>query len=185
MKTVLLLTICLCFCLTGFSQETGNDSYTIQRLIIFNKKGEILLEKHENGWMTPALRHNTKVSINEAFYSLSSEFGLKISVPKLSGMYMFIPEYKPQSSIRQHYSCTLIEGELQLPEGKQDAQWFAPQKPIEMMSLPDTKLIFAVRDMTKKILDYPDIVWGGTFYLWKKNGVTKYKLAEDFYSLTE
>ncbi len=52
------------------------------------------------------------------------------------------------------------------------------------MSLPGTKLIFAVKDMTEQILNYPEVVWGGTFVLWQEDGVTKYRVSENFHSLT-
>jgi len=168
-----------------FAQNSGNDSYTIQRLVIFNEKGEVLLEKHKNGWMTPALRHNTKTGTNEGLYNLASEFGLKISAPKLAGIFMFIPEYKPESSFRQHYISHVVSGKIKLPEGKLDTQWFTPNKAIEMMSLPETKLIFAIKDMTEQILNYQHIIWGGTFSLWKENGETKYKTTEYFYPIAK
>ncbi len=125
----------LLFCFLNFlliGQDTGNDSYTIQRLLIYNDKGEILLEKHKNGWMTPALRQHEKISINEGLKNLAAEFGLKISTPQLAGIFMFVPEYKNKSSQRQHYSCKVVEGELNIPEGKIDVQWFEPYKAIEM-----------------------------------------------------
>jgi len=99
------------------------------------------------------------------------------------GIFMFISNYKPQSSFRQHYVSKLVDGELVLPKGKLDAKWFSPHEVIEIMSLPDAKLIFAVRDMTDQILKYPEIIWGGTFTLWKENGKTVYKTTENFYSI--
>ncbi len=185
MKNLIFLSFLALFSHKAFSQDTKGDTYTIQRLIIYNEKGEILLEKHKNGWMTPALRHNTKLNTNKGLEKLALEFGLKISTPKLAGIFMFISEYKPQSSFRQHYVCKMTKGELKLPEEKLDVQWFDPQNAIEMMSLPDAKLIGAVGDMTKQILNYPKIIWGGTFTLWKENGVTKYKTSENFYSIGE
>ncbi len=185
MKNIILLSFIILLGVQSFAQETGHDSYTIQRLIIYNQKGEVLLEKHKNGWMTPALRHNFKKPIKDGLESLAAEFGLKIETPKLAGIFMFISEYNPKSSFRQHYTSNLIDGELKLPEGKLDAKWFAPYKAIEMMSPPDAKIIFAVRDMTKQIFDYPHIVWGGTFALWREDEITKYKTLENFYPLAE
>lgn len=185
MKKLIVLLFILFAGIEATAQETSGDSYTIQRLIIYNQKGEILLEKHENGWMTPALRHNQKVTTNQGLIHLASEFGLKISSPKLAGIFMFISEYKLQSSFRQHYVCNLVDGELKIPEGKPDAQWFPPHKAIEMMSSPDAKLIFAVRDMTAQILNYPEVICGGTFTLWKENEKTIYKMTENFYSIAQ
>ena len=185
MKKVIFISFVLLLGVRSIAQEVTNDSYTIQRLIIYNEEGKILLEKHKNGWMTPALRHNTKVTTNEGLNNLATEFGLKISPPKLAGVFMFIAEYKPQSSFRQHYVTSVVEGDLILPEGKLDAQWFLPHKAIEMMSLPDTKLIFCVRDMTEHILKYPDVIWGGSFSLWKEDDLTQYKTIENFYPIGE
>lgn len=178
--TIFLLSIVT---MSVFAQETGNDTYTIQRLLVFNEKGKVLLEKHENGWMTPALRHNTIVSTNEGLKQLATSFGLEISTIQLAGNFMFLPEYKPQASYRQHYTSKKVSGELKIPEGKLDAQWFTPKKAIEYMSLPDTKLIFAIKDMTKQILENPETLWGGTFKLWKVENKTQYKLSEEFYAI--
>lgn len=52
-----------------------------------------------------------------------------------------------------------------------------------MMSLPESKLIYAVRDMTDPILKYLEIIWDGTFTLWKENDKTMYKTTENFYPL--
>lgn len=184
MKTyIIFMLVFLSF--KSFAQETKNDSYTIQRLIIYNQKGEILLEKHKNGWMTPALRHNSKETTKEGLRKLASQFGLEVSEPSLAGMFMFISQYKPQSSFRQHYVCNKTGGTLKLPKGKLNTQWFPSNKVIEIMSLRSSKLIFAVRDMTKQIINYPKVIWGGTFILWKEKGITKYRMSERFYKINE
>jgi hypothetical protein len=183
MKKTLLLLLILLFSSISFAQETGNDSYTIQRLVIYNEKNEVLLEKNDFGWMTPALRHNSKKTIKEGLMNLASEFGLNVSSPKLAAIFMFTSDYKPISQFRQHYSANTIDGELKTSENKKDAKWFSISKAVEMMSLPDTKAPFVIKDMTKHIMYYPDIVWGGTFNLSKKDGKITYKTIEDFYPL--
>ena len=181
--TLSLLAIIMLSGMNASAQDTGGDSYTIQRLIIYNTDGNVLLEKHENGWMTPALRHSSRTTINEGLENLASEFGLTISPPKLAGNFMFISEYKPTSSFRQHYTAKLVDGDLKRPEGKLDAGWFSPHDAIELMSLPDAKLVGAVGEMTEQVLNYPEIIWGGTFTLWKENDVTVYKASEHFYPI--
>lgn len=183
LRTFYLLIILLFSGTNVFAQAAEVDSYTIQRLIIYNQNGEILLEKHKNGWMTPALRHSSRTTIKDGLESLASEFGLTISPPKLAGNFMFISEYKPSSSFRQHYTAKLVDGELELPNGKLDAGWFSPHKAIKLMSLPDAKLVGAVGEMTEQVLNYPHVIWGGTFTLWKENDVTIYKASEHFYSI--
>lgn len=183
MKSKLIALIILLFNNVAHAQETGNDSYTIQRVIIFNEEGKVLLEKNDFGWMTPALRHNSKTTINQGIMDLAAEFGLKTTRPKLAGMFMFITDYKPKSQFRQHYMVDLIEGEITVPKNKIDAQWFTLSKAIEMMSLPDTKAPFVIRDMTQQILNYPKIIWGGTYMLSKENDVISYRTTEGFYPL--
>lgn len=183
MKKFIFLSFIILFGLKSFAQETGNDSYTIQRLIIFNKEGEVLLEKNDFGWMTPALRHNSKTTIKDGLMSLASEFGISVNSPKIAGIFMFMSDYKPISQFRQHYSCNKIDGELIVPKNKKDAQWFSIRKAIEMMSLPNTKAPLVIRDMTKHVLYYPEIIWGGTFLLSKNDGKITYKTTEAFYPL--
>lgn len=181
-KTVLLLFLVF-FGLKIFAQETGNDSYTIQRLIIYNQQGEVLLEKNDFGWMTPALRHNSKTTIKDGLMNLASEYGVKVTSPKIVGIFMFMADYKPISQFRQHFSCTIVDGKLEVPENKKDAQWFSISKAIEMMSLPETKAPLVIRDMTKQLLYYPEIIWGGTFLLSKKDEKITYTTTEEFYPL--
>ncbi len=183
MKKIVLISFILFTGIKMIAQETGNDSYTIQRLIIYNSKGEVLLEKNDFGWMTPALRHNSKTTISDGLMRLASEFGLKISSPKIAGIFMFMTDYKPISQFRQHYYSNVIDGKLKVPENKTDAQWFSVSKAIEMMSLPDTKAPLVIRDMTKQLLYYPEIVWGGTYLLSKKEGKIEYKTIENFYPI--
>lgn len=44
-EKIILLPFIILFGLKSFAQETGNDSYTIQRSLIYNQTGEVLLEK--------------------------------------------------------------------------------------------------------------------------------------------
>jgi hypothetical protein len=165
------------------AQDTATDSYTIQRLIIYNNDGKVLLEKHPNGWMTPALRHNTKTSIRDGLDKLAADYGLVISAPKLAGNFTFVAEYKPQSSFRQHYVATLTDGELTIPDNKLDAGWYSPHEVVELMSRPDAKLVGAISDMTEHVMTYPGIIWGGTYTLRKEDGVTIYETSENFYPI--
>ncbi|WP_394975444.1 hypothetical protein [uncultured Croceitalea sp.] len=167
-----------------WAQETGKDTYTIQRLLIYNEKGEVLLEKNDFGWMTPALRHNSKASIKQGLAQLASEYNLSISSPMVAGIFMFVPNYKPISQFRQHYRCKKVDGSLVVPENKEDARWFTISKAAEMMSLPDTKAPVVIGEMTKQLLYYPESLWGGTFELSKdKTGKISHTIIENYYTL--
>jgi len=165
------------------ASENGIDSYTIQRLIIINPEGEVLLEKNAFGWMTPALRHNSKKSIKDGLDNLAAEFGLTISSPKIAGIFMSISGYKEVSHFRQHYRADYQSGTLKIPENKMNAQWFPVKKAITMMSLPSTKAPLSIRDMTQQVLNYPKVIWGGTFLVNKRDGKFIYNVVEGFYPL--
>lgn len=169
-----------------FSQNSKKeDSYSILRLMVFNQKNEVLLIQNSNGWMTPATRHNNKLSINESLAKLAFDYGIDIAEPKLSGVFTFSFAYKSMSSFRSHYSARYTQGELMFPDYILDAKWFSIDKAIEKMSLPETKASLAIRDMTKQMLLNPETVWGGAFSLSKDaNNKTIYKLVNDFYPLT-
>lgn len=184
MKRTLLLLFLLLLALQSYTQETGNDTYTIQRLLIFNEKGEVLLEQNDFGWMTPALRHNSKTTIVDGLKDLAAEFNIDISSPKIAGIFMFMPDYKPISQFRQHFRCQKVDGDLVVPENKKDARWFSISKAVEMMSLPGTKAPAVIRDMTQQVLYYPEIIWGGTFELSKDvDGKITHGLLENYYPL--
>ncbi len=183
MKKLILLSFIIFFGLKSFAQETGNDSYTIQRLIIFNKKGEILLQKHKNGWMTPALRHNTEVTTNKGLLNLATDFGLKVSTPQLQGNFMYFHSDNKKPSFRQHYSCKLIAGESKAPKDILNVNWFPPSEAIEKMLSPKAKIVSSVGDATKQVLDYPNIIWGGSYMLIKGEGKTKSQMIENFYPI--
>tara|TARA_R110002033_G_scaffold49951_4_gene96875 strand:+ start:153 stop:716 length:564 start_codon:yes stop_codon:yes gene_type:complete len=183
MKKILLLSFITLFGLKSFAQETGNDSYTIQRLIIFNEKGEVLLQKHKNGWMTPALRHNTEVTINKGLLALATDFGLEVSIPQLQGIFMYFHSDNKKPSFRQHYSCKLITGELKTPKGALNVNWFSLNEVVKKMLIPDAKIVSSVGEATKQIFDYPNIIWGGSYMLVKGNGKTKSQMIENFYPI--
>ncbi len=115
--------------------------------------------------------------------NLAFEYGLKVSSPKIAGIFMFMSDYKPISQFRQHFSCNIVDGKLKVLENKKNVQWFSISKAIEMMSLPGTKAPLVIRDMIKQLLYYPEIIWGETFLLSKNDGKITYKATEEFYPL--
>ncbi|MEM6725636.1 MAG: hypothetical protein AAF598_16460 [Bacteroidota bacterium] len=184
MKNLCILTLFLLFSGNLIAQETGNDSYTIQRLIIFNDKGELLLQQHPNGWMTPALRHNTEVTTHQALSDLAQTFGLTISTPQLHGIFMYFHSDHKKPSFRQHYSCHLIDGTLKIPEEMLGAQWFAPHEAVKKMLDPDAVIVRAVGEMTQHILEYPNSIWGGSYTLVKAEGKkTISQILENYYPI--
>lgn len=183
MKIITFFVLCLVMG-SVYAQEVDRDSYTIQRLIVVNDKGQILLQKHPNGWMTPALRHSKPIPINKSIHELASDFGLQISQPKLRGIFMYFHSDDKTPSFRQHYAAQVIGGKLKTPAGMLNAKWFDVPSAIVHMLDKDAKIVSAVGEMTEHILNYPNIIWGGSYMLIKNKGKkTKSEVIENFYPI--
>ena len=116
--------------------------------------------------------------------NLASEFGLEVTIPQLQGIFMYLHSDNKKPSFRQHFSAKLIGGKLKIPDGVIDVKWFSPKKAIIKMLNPDAKIVTAIGEMTKHILIYPEIIWGGSYLIIKKVGKkTESKVLENFYPI--
>lgn len=159
------------------------DNYTIQRLIVFNYKKEVLLEKGKNGWMTPALRSNENQSLKEGLDSLAKAIGISIKTLKLAGIYTYkfigLPDHK-EVSYRTHYTAKYVSGNLAQPTPDRAYKWFTVTEALETI---DNE---ALKAETAQIIKYPETVWGGSFlYTYVNDTLESLKMTEDFYSLSE
>ncbi len=160
------------------------DNYTIQRLLVFNNNKEILLEKGQNGWMTPALRSNENQSLKEGLDSLAKAIGISIKLVKLSGVYTYkfigLPDHK-EVSYRTHYTANYLNGELIQPtQPGREYKWFPIKSAVDMISNE------ALKAETNQILKFPKTLWGGSFlYTYKDDKFESIKMVEDFYPLSE
>lgn len=159
------------------------DNYTIQRLLIFNNKKEILLEKGINGWMTPALRSNENQSLKEGLDSLAKAIGISIKIGRLAGVYTYkfkgLPDHK-EVSYRTHYTAKYTGGQLiQLQQPDRAYKWFPIKTATDSISNE------ALRAETNQIIKFPKTVWGGSFlYTYKDDKFESIIMTEDFYSLS-
>lgn len=178
-----------------FAQETAKasptqqevikkaDNYTIQRLIIY-KGNQILLEKGQNGWMTPALRSNENQSLKEGLDSLAKAIGLTVKIVKLSGVYTYkfknLPDHK-EVSYRTHYTAKYLSGEVIQPkQADREYKWFAIKDVVD--NIPNE----ALKKETAQILMYPNTLWGGSFlHTFKDGEFENVVMTEDFYPLSD
>lgn len=160
------------------------DNYTIQRLLIFNDKKEILLERGRNGWMTPSLRSNENQSLKEGLDSLAKLIGITIKIGRLAGVYTYkfkdLPDHK-EVSYRTHYTAKYLGGELIQPkQPDREYKWFPVKTATDSISNE------ALKAETNQIIKFPKTVWGGSFlYTYKDGKLEGIKMTEDFYSLSE
>ncbi|WP_426485215.1 NUDIX hydrolase [Flavobacterium sp. 2] len=97
------------------------DNYTVQLLIIFNDKKEILMMRNQFGWHTPAMRSDKPQAIRESIDSLAATIGLKIKHIKLSGLYTHkfqgVKDHT-EVSYRSYFTADYDEGSILQPEDK-------------------------------------------------------------------
>ncbi len=167
----------------SFAQDNSKntDNYTIQRLIIKNNKDEILIYKGKIDWMTPALRHNKNKSIKEGLRDLAGEYGLEITSPILAGLFTYKFDFKNLVSFRSFYTAKVIGSDAitSVPSPIKKTKWVSREKILsEIGGLQSRK------KMLKQILENPETLWGGSFYLYDdKKGVRHSRVLEEFYPL--
>ena len=153
---------------------------TIIRLTILNDAGEMLIRDTKYGWMTPATYHNKRQNINEVIDSLILNYGIEISEPNLAGIFTYKYEFKPSADIRILYVARLTAGELISESGEEKLYWMSQKEAIEKLQTT----VPSLGEMTNQILDYPQIIWGGSYTLFRDNDNNlKSKVTEPFFPL--
>lgn len=165
------------------------DNYTVQYLLIFNKKNELLMMKNDLGWHTLAVRSNKPQSIKETMDSLAGSLGIKINQLKIAGVYTHkfegLPDH-PEVSLRTHYTARLIENESSesLKNGIKSGlpgieyKWVPKQEALSKLHFDFLRL------QTEPILKKPEKVWGGTFLIVWEDGILKStRVVEPIYPL--
>lgn len=160
------------------------DNYTVQYLIVFNERKEILLQKNNAGWHTLAMRSTESQSIKEAMDSLAKSAGLTIHSLKLAGLYTYkfegLPDHR-QVSFRTHYTAELNSGNLIKSAGSdREYHWVPVKEAMDKLTFESLKL------ETSQILKYPEKIWGGTFLIiWKDDKFVGSRVLEEPYPLSD
>jgi hypothetical protein len=160
------------------------DNFTLQRLLILNDAGEILMEQgdvkagqDEPTWYPPSLYSNTRQSITEAMDSLALSHGIKISQPELRAYTTYKFSYHKQVSFRSFYVANYEGGTIINPNEESIMKWVPIEKAIPHIPVASIQLI------TKQVLEFPESVWGGSFLI-SENGEDHDTLVlEEFYPL--
>lgn len=162
-----------------------NDNYTIQRLMLYNKSGKILMEKNAFGWMTPAIRSNENQSLKEGLSGLAKKIGVEITPVRLRGIFTYkfegLSDHMGLVSYRTHYEAKVKSGEIIRPESKTIRyEWLTVNQAKDSISHPGLKAEFA--QMTKQ----PDKIWGGSFLcIFQNDKLESVRQIEAFYTLNK
>jgi hypothetical protein len=168
-------------------QVKKTDNYTIQRLIIHNSKGEILMQRNKFGWFTPSIRSNENQSLREGLDSLATAIGIIVAPVRFAGIFTYkydgLSDHNGLVSYRTHYTTTYKSGELIQPKDAKDTtrqfKWLPIKEALDIIGMA------ALKAETTQIITHPDVIWGGSFLLkYKDEKLESIKMVEDFYALS-
>ncbi|KTE25685.1 MULTISPECIES: hypothetical protein [unclassified Sphingopyxis] len=159
--------------------ETVEDpNYTTQNLMIYNDRGQVLLQRNFMGWSTPGLRYDKRVSIRQSLGELASNYGLTISDLRLSGLFSYQYGYTPAISTRSHYSATAAGGTATAPKGIDEVRWFDRADAIAAIASDTQKSPPALVAISRQMLSHPETIWSGSFYIWREGEAYLSKVVE-------
>lgn len=167
--------------LIDFSEYVGRDekldNFTLQRLIVQNDAGEILMEQYEQGWSPPSMYSNTRQSTKESMDSLALSRGIKISKSELRAYPTYKFAYHGQVSFRSYFVAKYEEGNLIPPKDALAMKWMPVAEALSKIPVE------AIRLITKQVLEFPEQVWGGSFLISENGELHETLILEEFYPL--
>lgn len=144
-------------CASTSSHTETVENFTVQRVLILNDNGEMLMSKDRSVWSMPSLVYKDREFIREGIDSLSTSYGIQLSNIEIRGQFSYKYDYQPYATIRNYYVANYAGGELKTPEGFEDARWIPIPEAIEKTT------VTSIKQIANQILDYPNTVWGGSF----------------------
>jgi hypothetical protein len=180
MKTILLTFICILFltAFRSFGQEHKTDNYSFFKLYVTNDKDEVLLVKWEGQWEIVGDRYNEPVSIREFGNKMAADMGIKITEPKLCGLFTQRWQGTPGATIMHYYRARYTSGNLKVPPDCTDIKWFSFDEAIKVIPYP------IMTSMMIQMKKNPGKVIGAAFERYKDaNNVSQHKVLEDFHIL--
>lgn len=192
MKIVLylLLTLVLFSCneqSNEISQEEiphylRKDNFTVLRVIIKNSDDQILMIGGKDWWGMPYVNFSKRQFLKESIDSMAIEHGIELSHVELKGQFCFKYDYKPNVTFRNYYVAQYKSGEIKVPKNTPEDEF----EKIEWVDIPEAierNGNTGIREITRQILNNPDVVWGGSFMVSHTEDDHPTKMVEEFYPL--
>lgn len=179
MKNTFFILIAICLSINTYAQNNDKplDNYIIKRLIICNDNDELIVVKYGGTWNIPALRFNKSESYNQALANLTKEMGIKTSKPKIAGIFSFTYAFNSQAALRMFYVANYTSGKLKTKSGWDGIKWISKKDFLKLKNQDVYSL------MASKVVEDVSTIWGGAFFLYKKEGKVKFNITEEFYPL--
>lgn len=177
MNRILLLTISF-LALPLFAQANEKVS-EFHRLLIFNAKNQLMVAKIKDTdfWVTPGLYSQNKELTNENLHKLAAEYGLTITQPSLRGVFVLNNQKTNTDLNRYFFNVQVTGGALKIPDNIEAIKWLPVNEAMKVITFPHINMLI------KQIVDYPDVVWGGTVLRYKEENKLKSKMTKSFYPI--
>jgi hypothetical protein len=181
MKRIIILLLIVLPQITN-AQQSENVSI-FNRLLILNAENELLVVKISNTdfWVTPGLYQNSHQSINVGLDSIAATYGVTLSNTELRGIFTLKRELngKKSTSLRNVFVAQGIKTNenLLIPKGIEKVKWLSIEEALAQMTFPHTNF------MIEKIVQNPEVVWGGTLLQFKEGNEFKSKVLEEFHPM--
>lgn len=183
MKICTLLTSLLIVTFLSVPVLAKEDSNITEfhRLLIFNDKNQLMVVKikNTNFWVTPGLYNKNENLTNSNLSQLAKEYGLTVSKPRLLGVFLLKNEQAKMLSNRSFFKVNVINGGIIKPENIDEIKWLPVDEAMQVITFPHINLLL------KKVIDFPETVWGGAILRYKKGEKFKAKMLKEFYPLND
>lgn len=183
MKYLLITFFIGCFSFVNAQEQESeghwdpNSNFTVMRLIVINDHNEMLLLLDDHVWAPPSVIFSDRQYLLEGLDSLSAAFGIITTPPKMHGYFGFKYDYHPQATMRAYFIAKHVSGDIKVPELYKTAEWVPINEALERIS------VTAIQEITKQLVYYPNIVWGGSFMVSHTEDDHPTKMVKGFYPL--
>lgn len=160
------------------------DNFTVLRVIILNSENQILMTNDQGFWGMPWVNLTKRQFVKEAIDSMALEHGIELSNIELRGQFCFKYDYKPNVTFRNYYVARYKSGEIKIPKNTIESKF----EKVEWVDIPNAierNGNTGIREITRQIINNPDVVWGGSFMVSHTDDDHPTKMVENFYPLFE
>ncbi len=158
------------------------DNFTVLRVIIMNSENQILMVNDQGFWGMPWVNLTKRQFLKEAIDSMAMEYGIILSDIELRGQFCFKYDYKPNVTFRNYYVAQYKSGEIKIPKNTIESKF----EKVDWVEIPDAierNGNTGIREITRQIVNNPDVIWGGSFMVSHTDDDHPTKMVENFYPL--
>jgi hypothetical protein len=183
-RSYLLLIFLVCITSKAKAQSADSISITFPKIIVKNKKNEILLIYDDNrkAYEVPGATFEGPVSFKAYVDTMAAEMGIQYATFTLGGIFIYKYPNRYRTVVRPYFIVDFTGYRDEKSFDQQRYKWFSVQDAVAEIPYP------ASAKIVEKVLKQPKTVWGAMF---EEYGYTnpvdkskiKFRILEDFYAL--